>query len=173
MHVLKFMPPGGRMSAVMLCAGLLALGAPSVGSAISASHPLPGRGFTDNAVAARTVSLVANASLKVTKNQGSIINAQGLVAGTISGSLTLHTTVNSASRMTSSFVGSSRAGTLEGTSVSDYGVSGNTIYYTGIASITHGTGVYAHVHATGIHVEGTMDRRQKIVKMKISGSMSL
>lgn len=164
----------GKKMAVMALVPIVLM--PTSAGAVSAT-PAIGRfldlGLTRHATAARRMSLIANATLRVTKNQGSTINAQGFVSGTISGSLSLHTIVNSASRMTSSFVGSSRSGTLTGTSVSDYGVSGNTIYYTGTARITHGTGVYAHVHAAGIHVEGTMNRRQKIVRMRINGNMSV
>lgn len=125
------------------------------------------------ATSTRVISLIENASLRVTKTSGSILEAQGPVSGTLSGSLSLHTVVNSASRMTTSFVGAAHSGTLSGTTGLDYGVSGNTLYYTGTASITHGTGVYAHAHATGIHVEGTMDRKRRIVTIHISGRLSV
>jgi hypothetical protein len=128
---------------------------------------------TETAVSARIISLTESGTLRVTKSQGSIIEAHGPVSGTLSGLLSLHTVVNSASHMTTSFVGSSRTGTLNGTTGLDYGVSGNRLYYTGTASITRGTGVYTHAHATGIHVEGTMDRKLRIVTIHISGKLSL
>ena len=126
-----------------------------------------------NATLAKAITFIANANLRVTKNQGSELDAQGPVTGTVDGYLKLEVNISSASRMTSRFVGSSSKGSIEGTAVSEYGVSGNTVYYTGVANITHGTGAYVHVNARGVHEEGSMDRKRKIGQMHISGHGSL
>jgi hypothetical protein len=126
-----------------------------------------------NATLAKAIIFIANANLRVTKNHGSELDAQGPVTGTVDGYLKLKVNISSASRMTSRFVGSSSKGSIEGTAVSEYGVSGNTVYYTGVANITHGTGAYAHVNARGVHEEGSMDRKRKVGQMHISGHGSI
>jgi hypothetical protein len=166
-----------RARAIVLT-GLLAIllclaAAPRVTHAATARDALSNADAHRYANAARVISFIANAKLRVTKSQGSTVEAEGPVSGTIDGYLRLQVTVASASRMTSSFVGTSRVGTVEGTSVSDYGVSGNTLYYTGSANITHGTGSYAHVHAVGVRDEGTVNRSGKVGEMHINGRASL
>jgi hypothetical protein len=126
-----------------------------------------------SATVAKVITFIANANLRVTKNQGSELDAQGPVTGTVDGYLKLKVNISSASRMTSRFVASSSKGSIEGTAVSEYGVSGNTVYYTGVANITHGTGAYVHVNARGVHEEGSMDRKRKLGQMHISGHGSI
>jgi hypothetical protein len=155
--------------AIVLCLAV----APRVTRAATAADAASRAGARRDATVARAISFIANAKLRVTKSQGTTVEAEGPVSGTIDGYLRLHVNVASASRMTSSFVGSSRAGTVQGTSVSDYGVSGNTLYYTGSANITHGSGAYAHVHAVGVHDEGTVNRSGKVGEMHINGRASL
>lgn len=125
------------------------------------------------AVAARTISLTASASLRITRNHGSNIDASGAVSGTLRGSIAAHIVISSASRMTSTFVGRGNTGSLTGKGVANYGVSGNTIYYTGTATVTGGTGAYAHAHASSVRFEGTMNRTRKSITMHINGTMNL
>lgn len=124
-----------------------------------------------DARAARVISLVASAHLRITQVNENQVHAKGAVSGTISGTLTTHITINSGGRMTSYFTGTSHAGSLTGWGVSNYGVSGSTLYYSGTANITRGTGIYAHAHATGIKIEGTLNRRAKRLTAVINGPL--
>jgi len=128
---------------------------------------------TTNAGAARTVSLHEHASLHITKREGSDLEARGAATGTLAGSLDLHIVVDSADRMSASFVGSSHAGTLSGRGQSSYVVSGNVLSYTGTVSISRGTGSYAHASGVGIHIEGAMNRERGTISMTISGEMKV
>lgn len=131
-----------------------------------------GAGAT-HATIARTISLIANAHLHISQVNENKVVAQGAVSGTLSGTLSTHITINSGGRMTSWFTGTSRAGTLSGWGVSNYGVSGSTLYYSGTGDITHGTGYYAHAHATGVRIEGTLNRRQRRLTAVINGRLHI
>ncbi len=125
----------------------------------------------DEATAARALSLHERATLGITRNSGSNLDAQGQASGTLNGLLSLHSVVTSAERMSASFVGRSRSGTLSGKGVSNYRVSGSNLYYTGTVSITHGTGAYAHASGHGIRIEGVMNRQRRTITMTIAGGM--
>jgi hypothetical protein len=125
----------------------------------------------NNASVARVISLHEYATLRVTKNSGSNLDGEGTASGTLRGSLSLRIVVDSAERMSASFFGRGRPGTLSGQGVSRYQVSGNNLRYTGTVRISRGTGTYAHASGSGIHIEGTMNRQRKTITMTISGQM--
>lgn len=159
----KARPTSHATAAITLFTALLT--AIVVVASPASSRPL------DEATAARVLSLHEHATLGITRSSGSNLDAQGQASGTLSGLLSLHSVVISAERMSASFVGRSRSGTLSGQGVSNYRVSGSNLYYTGTVRITHGTGAYAHASGSGIRIEGVMNRQHRTITMTISGGM--
>ncbi len=126
-----------------------------------------------SAGAAREISLREHVRLHITKRQGADLEARGTANGTLTGALALHIVVGSAERMSASFTGSSRAGTLRGNGQSNYVVSGNVLSYTGTVRIFGGTGAFGHASGVGVHIEGKMNRQQGTISMTIEGKMRL
>lgn len=93
------------------------------------------------------------------------------MSGTLSGSLSVHISLNSNSRMTATFSGSFHGGKLSGRVSGEYYPSGSTTIYMGSASVSSGTGAYSHARAIGVHVNGTVNRRQRIVTIRLSGHL--
>jgi hypothetical protein len=160
-----------RYSSALVAGAIVALAMVALTDRAASDEPLAH--VRSSAVAARTISLTASAGLRITRSHGSNIEASGTVSGTLRGSMAAHIVISSASRMTSSFEGTGGSGSLTGKGVANYGVSGNTIYYTGTATVTGGTGTYAHAHATSVRFEGTMNRTQKKITMHINGALQL
>jgi hypothetical protein len=121
---------------------------------------------------AKVVTLKASANLRITTTHGNDIEAEGTIAGTFAGSLSVHVTLSSGSRMTATFVGRSHAGKLAGSVSAEYYPSGSVNIYSGAARISSGTGSYAHASSDGVHVSGTMSRSRRLISMSISGRLS-
>ena len=114
-------------------------------------------------------SITEHANLRLTKNSTNVHEGQGAVTGTLRGSLAFRITATSAERATVSFQGYLHGGTLSGGGYATYRVSGSLLYFKGTTSILHGSGSYRHASGNGIHIEGTLNRRQNTVTLTISG----
>jgi hypothetical protein len=125
------------------------------------------------AAGAKTIALNASANLRITTSHGNNIQAQGPISGTFAGTLRVHVSLNSGSRMTATFTGSSRSGSLAGSVSAEYYPSGRVTIYSGSARIASGTGIYAHARGVGIKVEGTLNRSRHLITMRISGHLSV
>lgn len=117
-------------------------------------------------------SLREHGSLRITKNNGSSIEARGRVSGTLSGALSLRVIVKSAEKLGASLIGTSSAGALSGSGSATYGVAGSGLSYRGTVSITHGTGKYSHASGGGIRIEGVMNRQQETITLNIDGQFN-
>jgi hypothetical protein len=120
---------------------------------------------------ARTVTVSSSGTLKFTKTHGSLIEATGSISGTLAGSLSVRISFNSNSRMTATFSGSLHGGKLSGRVGGEYYPSGRTTIYEGSATVSSGSGSYAHARAVGVHVSGTVNRSQRIVTIRLSGHL--
>jgi len=134
-----------------------------------ARDPAGHRTSRSRAIGASTISLQEHASLRITVNRGSSIEATGQASGTLNGVLSLRAVVSSAERLTAYVVGRSRSGTLSSSGKASFGVSGNRLVYSGTMAITHGTGVYSRASGGGIHIEGVMNRQKQTMTVVISG----
>jgi hypothetical protein len=127
--------------------------------------------LSSRTISSSTTSLREHATLKITVNRGSSIEATGQATGTLNGVLSLRAVVSSAERLTAYVVGRSRAGTLSSVGKAKFGVSGNSLVYKGTMAITHGTGVYSRASGSGIHIEGVMNRQKQTMTVVISGQI--
>jgi hypothetical protein len=123
------------------------------------------------AAQARTVTASSSGTLKFTKTHGSLIEAEGSISGTLAGSLSVHISFNSNSRMAATFSGSLHDGKLSGRVSGEYYPSGSTTLYEGSATVSSGSGSYAHARAVGVHVSGTVNRSRRIVTIRLSGHL--
>lgn len=123
------------------------------------------------AAQARTVTVSSSGILKFTQTHGSLIEADGSISGTLAGSLSVHISFNSNSRMTATFSGSLHGGELSGRASGEYYPSGSTTIYNGSATVSNGNGSYAHARAVGIYVSGTVNRSRRIVTIRLSGHL--
>ncbi len=120
---------------------------------------------------ARTVAVSSSGTLKFTKTHGSLIEAAGSISGTLAGSLSVHISFNSNSRMTATFSGSLHGGKLSGRVSGEYYPSGSTTIYEGSATVSSGSGSYAHARAVGVRVTGTVNRSRRIVTIRLTGHL--
>jgi hypothetical protein len=152
--------PRGRrsISPIMLCSLSLAAAALLLLSSVTAAQ-------------ARTVTVSSSGTLKFTKTHGSLIEAEGSISGTLAGSLSVHISFNSNSRMMATFSGSLHGGKLSGRASGEYYPSGSTTIYSGSATVSSGSGSYAHARAVGVHVSGTVNRSRRIVTIRLSGHL--
>jgi hypothetical protein len=161
-------PSSASRGTVWLCAAAISLGAILASIMVG---PIDSGRAVPVARVAKVIALTERATMRITTSKGSNLVAQGQATGTLTGSASVHLVILSASRMTASFAGSSRSGTLEGRGTYNYGTSGSIVHYSGTVNITRGTGSYEHASSRGIHVEGTMNRQRRIVAMNINGNM--
>ncbi len=121
---------------------------------------------------ARTVSLNESARLQLTSKKGFTLNERGTTSGTIAGSMYIHLTLTSDSKVKAEVNIYPRGGSLTGTGSASYRVEGGVAAFSGTLSITRGTGKYAHARASGLRFTGTIQRRNDAVAVQLSGQLS-
>ena len=124
-----------------------------------------------SAAQARTITVSSSGTLRFTKTRGTLIEAAGSISGTLAGSLSVHISFNSNSRMAATFSGSLHGGQLSGRASGEYYPSGSTTIYEGSATVSSGSGSYAHARAVGVHVSGSVSRSRRIVTIRLSGHL--
>lgn len=107
--------------------------------------------------------------MRITKKSGQRVAAKGNASGTIDGKVSLKLHMVTGSKATATFYGQSSRGSISGSGVAKYHVSGAVSYYTGKITNLDGTGKYAHASSRGISLSGTVNRRTYDVKMSLSG----
>ena len=134
----------------------------------------PGLSRADVAPAftARTFSLNETGSLHKTSKHDFTLNEQGTASGTIAGTIYVHLTVVSTSRVTAEVNIYTRAGSITGNGSAGYDRGSTTATFTGSASISRGTGSYAHAHGSGLSFSGTIARSNDAITVRLSGTVS-
>ena len=107
--------------------------------------------------------------MEIKKKDGSNLSAKGSASGSVDGKVSFKIHTVSGSKATASFYGHNSHGTISGTGVAKYNVSGAVTYYTGKIKTLTGTGKYAHASSDGISLSGTVNRRSYEVKMTLTG----
>ena len=107
--------------------------------------------------------------MEIKKKDGSNLSAKGSASGSVDGKVSFKIHTVSGSKATASFYGHNFHGTISGTGVAKYNVSGAVTYYTGKIKTLTGTGKYAHASSDGISLSGTVNRRTYDVKMTLTG----
>ncbi len=124
------------------------------------------------ALAASTFSLNETGGLHKTSKHGFTLNEKGTASGTIAGTIYVHLTVVSTSRVTAEVNIYTRAGSITGYGSADYDRGSTTATFTGSASIGRGSGSYAHAHGSGLSFSGTIARSTDAITVHLSGTVS-
>jgi hypothetical protein len=112
------------------------------------------------AAAARVMSLNLTTTLHVVGRPGHVAYAKGTVSGTFSGTTSVrYTAVGSTEGEATFSIYPSSGGSLLGRSVTHGHAAGPIAYFSGTATITGGTGRWAHAHGTGLSFSGTLNRQ--------------
>jgi hypothetical protein len=160
----------------MMC-GVVRAGALSVGGASLAVGPLaPGASATPTPsarAATRTISLNENGSLRLTSKHEFTLNERGSATGTITGTIYVHLTIVSTSRVTAEVNIYPNRGSVTGYATASYHKGSETADFQGTIAIVRGTGTYAHAHGTGLSFGGTIQRSDDAITVRLSGRTSV
>lgn len=107
--------------------------------------------------------------MRIKKVKGKRVSARGVAIGTVAGKGSFKLVLTNGSRASATFYGHNSHGTISGTGVAHYRVSGAISYYGGKITSLQGTGRYAHASPRGITFSGTVNRRSYKVKMHLRG----
>jgi hypothetical protein len=159
----------GRARALLAAGVVASLGAlVGVGvlgaGASSAAGPVAG--------VARTLNLHESGRLRLTSHSGLTLNEQGTASGTIAGTIYIHLDVASPTHVTAEVNIYPSGGSLSGHGSASYNVGGTNASFTGTLSITHGSGTYAHAHASNLRFTGSIKRVNDATTVEVSGPLS-
>jgi putative drug exporter of the RND superfamily len=127
-------------------------------------------GATRPATAGAAVrSLDETMHLRIEKASGKRLSAAGTASGTVAGRGSFDLILSNGSRAAVTFSGHNRHGTISGTGVATYRVSGAISSFSGRVTSLDGSGRYAHAESLGIGFSGTVNRRTHVVKMRLRG----
>ncbi|HEY7934393.1 MAG TPA: autotransporter [Solirubrobacteraceae bacterium] len=121
---------------------------------------------------ARTFSLRENGSLHMTSKHNFTLNEQGSASGTITGTIYVHLSIVSTSRVSAEVNIYPRGGSISGNGTANYHRGSKTATFSGSASITRGTGTYAHARGSGLSFSGTITRSNDAITVHMSGRVS-
>ena len=120
----------------------------------------------------RAITLNEAGRLHLTGHRGLTLNEQGLVTGTIRGTIYIHLTITATNRVTAEVSIYPSGGSITGQASASYGVAGATASFNGTMNVTRGTGRYAHAHASGLGFSGTIARTNDAVAVRLSGQLA-
>lgn len=119
---------------------------------------------------ARVLSLKENGSLHLTSRHGFTLNEQGLASGTVRGTIYVHLSIVSSSRVTAELNIYPRGGSLTAQGSASYHKQSTLARFSGTMSIERGTGSYAHARGSGLSFSGTIQRSNDAVTVHVAGS---
>jgi hypothetical protein len=122
------------------------------------------------AVAAHTIAVSDTTHMHMITHQHEVITEEGHATGNLSGNLAIRLTL-AYTQASVTFVAHPSGGTIVGRGEGAYYVQGNTAHFVGTASITGGTGKYAHVSGNGIHIAGTLQRTTFAFLVQFAGTI--
>jgi hypothetical protein len=145
--------------------GLLTLAPLSAGERASSAGP--------SARASRTISLNETGRLHLTSKHNFTLNEQGAAAGTVAGTIYVHLTAVSSTRVTAEVNIYSHGASFSGNGNASYHRGSTTASFAGSMSINRGTGSYAHVHGSGLSFSGTIaESKNDAITVHVSGKVS-
>ena len=127
----------------------------------------PGAGSLARAAGTRNLDELM--SMKLTDVDGKRVSALGNSSGTVAGKVSFKLVLSNGSHAAATFHGRNAHGTITGTGVARYRVSGAVSYYTGTVTSLTGTGAYAKAAERGISFSGSVNRRTYRVTMHLLG----
>lgn len=118
---------------------------------------------------ARVISLNENGSLQLTSKRGFTLNEQGLASGTVKGTIYVHLSIVSSSRVTAELNIYPHGGSLTARGSASYHKESTSAHFSGTISIERGTGSYAHAQGSGLSFTGTIQRSNDAVTVHVAG----
>jgi hypothetical protein len=118
---------------------------------------------------ARVLSLNENGSLHLTSKQGFTLNEQGLASGTMRGTIYVHLSIVSSSRVTAELNIYPSGGSITAYGSASYHRERTSARFSGSMSIERGTGSYAHAGGSGLSFSGTIQRSNDAVTVHVAG----
>jgi hypothetical protein len=122
---------------------------------------------------ARTIALNESGRLHLTSKHNFTLNEVGAASGTAAGTIYVHLTALSSSRVTAEVNIYARGGSLSGRGVGSFHRYGAQADFSGSMSIDRGTGSYTRVYGSGLSFGGTIDEsRSDAISVHVSGRVS-
>ena len=160
----------------VLTAGVLSFGVLIAGVLIATLGPgmsrAAGTAGRPPARVARTFSLNETGSLHLTSKHGFTLNEQGSASGTIPGTIYVHLSIVSTSRVTAEVSIYPSGGSITGEGSASYARGGQTAHFSGSMTIERGSGSYAHANGSGLSFSGTIQRSNDAITVHVSGGVS-
>jgi hypothetical protein len=119
---------------------------------------------------ARELSVHETAHCHMVSHSHLSIVEEGYGSGTLSGKLSMHLML-SLSGGTVTFTAYPPGGTISGRGEGTSYAKGNIAYFTGTATITGGTGKYAHASAHNVKLHGTLQRHTFAFFVELSAKL--
>jgi hypothetical protein len=157
---------GALLLCLSMAVGIAASGSQAVGPGVSRAAGLP-------ATAARTIFLNESGHLHLTSKHNFTLNEQGSASGTAAGTIYVHLTAVSSSRVTAEVNIYAKGGSISGHGTGDYRRAGTTASFSGSMSIDRGSGSYVHIHGSGLSFTGTIQESSSdAISVHVSGDVS-
>lgn len=118
---------------------------------------------------ARALSLNENGSLHLTSKRGFTLNEQGLASGTVKGTIYVHLSIVSSSRVTAELNIYPSGGSITARGSASYHRERTSARFSGSMSIERGSGSYAHARGSGLSFSGTIQRSNDAVTVHVAG----
>jgi hypothetical protein len=140
--------------------------------AVASLRPAALRAQAPSARAARIFSLNESGRLHLTSKHGFTLNEQGSGSGTIAGTIYVHLTIVSTSRVTAEVNIYPGGSSISGVASASYHRGTTSGSFSGSLSITRGTGRYDRAHGSGLRFTGTIQRSNDAITVHVSGRVS-
>jgi len=118
---------------------------------------------------ARAFSLNESGSLHLTSKHGFTLNEQGLASGTVKGTIYVHLSIVSSSRVTAELNIYPSGGSITARGSASYHREHASAHFFGSISIERGTGSYAHARGSGLSFSGIIQRSNDAVSVRVAG----
>jgi hypothetical protein len=118
---------------------------------------------------ARVLSLNENGSLHLTSKHGFTLNEQGRASGTVKGTIYVHLSIVSSSRVTAELSIYPSGGSITAHGSASYHKERTSARFSGSMSIERGTGSYAHARGSGLSFSGAIKRSNDAVTVHVAG----
>jgi hypothetical protein len=123
--------------------------------------------------ASRTISLNETGHLRLTSKHNFTLNEQGSASGTASGTIYVHLTAVSNTRVTAEVNIYPKGGSITGYGTASYHKMPGAASFSGSMSINRGTGTYAHIHGSGLSFSGTVAETDKdAITVHVNGQVT-
>jgi hypothetical protein len=118
---------------------------------------------------AKVISLNESGNLHLTSKQGFTLNEQGAASGTVKGTIYVHLSIVSSSRVTAELNIYPNGGSITAHGSAGYHKEHSLARFSGSMSIERGTGTYAHAKGSGLSFSGTIQRSNDAITVHVAG----